>query len=186
MIPQGQSGPDLDASARQYHQNLQNVTDDQLDEMHVLNMKELDRLTKHLKDTNAVLDVPYQLGEADEININAATAVETAPQGYNPNAYSQPSENWSPSFPVGSMEDLRKPKVPAPDHEVDTLRGSDELDTREAAKEISVGDHSAENSEDAQIESEMTNTRKEEDYYKDFQAFDEEEMKRIERILNGN
>ena len=84
------------------------------------------------------------------------------------------------------MEDLRKPKVPAPDHEVDTLRGSDELDTREAAKEISVGDRSAENSEDAQIESEMTNTRKEEDYYKDFQAFDEEEMKRIERILNGN
>ena len=31
----------------------------------------------------------------------------------------------------------------------------------------------------------MTNTKKEEDYYQDFQAFDEEEMKRIERIING-
>ena len=65
--------------------------------------------------------------------MNEATAAETAPKnGYNPNAYSHPSEHSSPTFPPKPTEDLRKPKAAAHDREVDTLRGSDELDAREA------------------------------------------------------
>lgn len=108
------------------------MTDDQLDELHVLNMKELERLTRHLKDTNTVLDVPYSLGRVEEVNMNEATAAETAPKnGYDPNAYSQHPEHSSPTFPSKPTEDLRKPKAAVPDQEVDTLRGSDELDARE-------------------------------------------------------
>jgi len=47
----------LDASARQYHQDLQQVSDEQLSSLHLLNMSDLDALTKQLKDTMTVLDV---------------------------------------------------------------------------------------------------------------------------------
>ena len=48
---------DIDTSARIYHENLQSVTDKQLDIMHLSNMSGLDELTKQLKKSMAVLDV---------------------------------------------------------------------------------------------------------------------------------
>ena len=46
-----------DQDARVYHQTLQTVSGQHLDELHKLNMNSLDELTKKLKDTMSVLDV---------------------------------------------------------------------------------------------------------------------------------
>lgn len=39
----------IDASARQYHENLQTVTDNQLEQLHLTNMSDLEALTQSLK-----------------------------------------------------------------------------------------------------------------------------------------
>lgn len=46
-----------DNDARAYHSTLQNVSDTHIDDLHKMNMSDLDELTKKLKDSMAVLDV---------------------------------------------------------------------------------------------------------------------------------
>ena len=46
-----------DQDARAYHSSLQNASEMQIDDLHKMNMSDLDELTKKLKDSMAVLDV---------------------------------------------------------------------------------------------------------------------------------